>query len=214
MKMRKLTVGKYKLFLFLFLISVSFVSAQKKPDALQKYRDDDFQAAADICLEELKTSPNNMNSYTVLGWSLVKLKKYQEALDCGFAALKISRYDMRIVENIAEAYYFTGDNAKALRYFEEYAAEAPSGGRIDTVYYYMGEIFIRLGEYNNADISLTTALYHSPNIAKWWGRLGYAREMAGDYRSSLNAYEKSLQINPFYTEASRGKTRVQNKLNS
>ena len=72
---------------------------------------------------------------------------------------------------------------------------APTGDRIDMVYYYMGEIFIRLGEFNHADISISTALYHNPNIARWWSRLGYAREMASDYTYALDAYRKALRLN-------------------
>ena len=67
----------------------------------------------------------------------------------------------------------------------------------------MGEIFIRLGEYNHADMAFTTAVYHSPNTARWWARLGYAREMARDYQFALEAYDKSLQLNPSLTEALR-----------
>ncbi len=99
-----------------------------------------------------------------------------------------------------------------MRYFEEYASLVQTGGRIDVVYYYMGEIFIQIGEFNHADIALTTALYHSPNVARWWARLGYAREMAEDYRWSLDAYDKALKLNPSYPEAIRGKNRVQMKL--
>ena len=55
----------------------------------------------------------------------------------------------------------------------------PTGDRIGQVYYFMGETYIRLGQYNNADIALSTALYHIPSAARWWSRLGYAREGAG-----------------------------------
>ena len=42
----------------------------------------------------------------------------------------------------------------------------------------------------------------------WWTRLGYAREMAGNYTESLKAYEKALELNPSKTDAARGKERV------
>ena len=78
----------------------------------------------------------------------------------------------------------------------------------------MGEIFIRLAEYNHADIAFSTALYHSPNISLWWSRLGYAREMAEDYKHSLDAYEKALALNPNLLDADRGRSRVQGEMQS
>ena len=194
-----------------FIICFS-VFSQDKPDALQKYRNNEYDEAVKICIDEIEAMPRNLDSYTVLGWSLVKLNRYQEALNYSLAALKISRYDTRIIENIGEAHYYLGNNLEALKYFEEYVSLVESGGRVDVVYYYMGEIFIRLGEFNHADIALTTALYHSPNVARWWSRLGYAREMAEDYKWALDAYDRALKLNPSYAEAIRGKSRVQSKL--
>jgi Flp pilus assembly protein TadD len=73
----------------------------------------------------------------------------------------------------------------------------------------MGEIYIQQGKFANADIALSTALYHSPNIADWWSRLGYAREKAGDSRFALEAYNKALALNPSLVDAQRGKARVE-----
>jgi tetratricopeptide (TPR) repeat protein len=200
-----------KLFLIiLFVPALSF--AQDKPDALQMYRNGNFKAAEEVCRVEIKEMPKNMDSYTVLGWSLIKQKKYTEALESGTQALKISRYDSRVIEICGEANYYLGNNIEALNFFQEYAKLVPDGGRIDVVYYYMGEIFLRLGEYHHSDIAFSTALYYSPNIARWWARLGYAREMKDDYKWALDSYDKSLKLNPSYTEALRGKNRVQKKI--
>ncbi len=200
------------LFILLLFIICFPAFSQERPDALQKYRNGEYAEAVKICLTEIEEMPRNLDSYTVLGWSLIKLEKYQEALNYGLSALKISRYDTRIIENIGEANYYLGNNLEALKYFEEYVSLVESGGRVDVVYYYMGEIFIRLGEFNHADIALTTALYHSPNVARWWSRLGYAREMAEDYKWALDAYDRAIKLNPSYAEAVRGKSRVQAKL--
>jgi tetratricopeptide (TPR) repeat protein len=122
--------------------------------------------------------------------------------------------DYRIIEILGEAHFHLGNNLEALKEFEEYAVLAPTGDRIDIVYYYMGEIFIRLGEFNHADIAFTTAVYHSPNNARWWARLGYAREMAKDYEYALEAYDQALTLNSSHSEARRGKERVLRKMES
>ena len=186
--------------------------SQEAKDALVLYRQGAFQEAITVCLAEIEAMPRRLDSYVVMCWSLLKLGRYQEALDKAKIALGISPTDHRVMEIIGEAHYFLGAYEQALKYFEEYTVIAPTGDRIDTVYYLMGEIFIQLGEYNHADISLTTAVYHSPNFARWWTRLGYAREMAEDYRWAVEAYNQALKLNPGFVEAERGRERAQSRL--
>jgi tetratricopeptide (TPR) repeat protein len=196
------------------MLATQTLAAQQadKPDALAMYRNGQYALAVQTTLDEIKQMPKNMDSYSVLGWSLLKLGRYQVAANYAKRAIAISRYDNRIVEILGEAYYFLGDNAEATKYFEEYTVLAPTGERIDDVYYYMGEIYIRMGDYNHADIAFSTAVYHSPNIAQWWTRLGYAREMAKRYKLSLQAYDRALQLNPSYVDAIRGRERVQSAM--
>ena len=196
----------------LCLVVPAVLTAQERPDALAMYRQGEYEKAINVCLNELEESPRNMNSFTVLGWSLIALKRYQEALDYAMEGLEISRYDHRVVEIAAEANFYLGKNLDALKYFEEYTVIAPTGDRIGMVYYFMGEVFIRIGEYNHADIAFSTAVYHRPNIARWWARLGYAREMAEDYLFALNAYDQALKLNPSLSDALRGKERASTKM--
>jgi tetratricopeptide (TPR) repeat protein len=198
-----------RLALVLLLLLPAALFAQSKEDALELYRNGDYTGAIEVCRRELAEVPNRMDAHAVLGWSLLKLRRYQEAFDASQQAFRVNRYDPRIVEVAAEALYYLGRQEEALRYFEEYAAIAPTGGRIDMVYYFMGEIYIQQGKYNNADIALSTALYHSPNIADWWTRLGYAREKGGDTAWALEAYNKALALNPNQVDAARGRARVQ-----
>jgi tetratricopeptide (TPR) repeat protein len=202
------------LLLAVLLFASGRLPAQEKGDALELYRNGDFQRAIELCRQELAEAPNRLDAHAILGWSLLKLKRYQEALEAGQKAFAISRYDPRIIEIAAEANYYLGRREEAMKYLEEYAAIAPTGGRIDAVYYFLGEIFIQQGKYNNADIALSTALYHSPNIADWWARLGYAREKAGDFRFALEAYNKALALNPNLVDAQRGKSRVEGQAGS
>lgn len=188
------------------------VAAQDRADALMEYRRGNYDKAIEICTAEIEKMPRNMDSYVVLGWTYLKKASYDKALATAQDALKISRYDTRVIEIVGEAYYYLGKNLDALKYFEEYSVLAPTGDRIELAYYFMGEIFIRLGEYNHADIAFTTAVYHFPNSARWWSRLGYAREMAEDWKFSAEAYEKALQLNSSYKEAKRGLGRVKEKL--
>jgi tetratricopeptide (TPR) repeat protein len=181
----------------------------QQPDALELYKAGKFGDAVTATLEEIKTNPQNMDSYVVLCWSLQKLDRHQDALNYANQAIKLNAYDFRIIEVVGESSFYLGKNLEALKAFEQYAVLAPSGDRIEKAYYFMGEIYLQLGQYNRADISLTTAVYHSPQTAAWWSRLGYARMLAKDYPSSKKAYDEALRQNPGLAEAARGRQQVE-----
>ena len=204
---------RIKIFCLLLFCVCGALFGQERPDALVQYRQGNYSRAVEICLEELKEMPRNMNSYVVLCWSLLRLGRDQDALTYGNRGLSVSRYDQRIIQIVGEANYRLGNNLEALTYFEEYVAIAPTGDYIGEVYHLMGEIFIRLGEWNNADIAFSTAVHYNPNIAARWARLGYARQQAKDYQYALEAYNKALQLNSNLTEAIRGRQSVQAILN-
>ena len=204
-------MGKLLLIFCIFIFSTPAFS-QDRPDAYLKYKNREYEEAVAICLNELESMPRNMDSYTVLGWSLLALGRNEEALEYGEKAYEILPTDPRIVEILGEAHFRLENNLESLVYFERYAVLYPTGQRIDVVYNLMGEILLRLKEYNHADIAFSTAVYHSSNISKWWARLGYAREMAENYRYALEAYEKALSLNPTLTDAIRGRDRATDNL--
>lgn len=190
------------------------VFSQEKQDALTEYRNGNWNAAATICRAEIIANPQNLESYVVLCWSLVKLGRYDEARIFAETARELSRYDARIVEILGEIGYHQGRNTDALQYFQEYINLAPEGQRVDMAFYYQGEIYIRLSRFRHADIALSTALHYVPGNALWWTRLGYARENAGELRESLKAYEKALSLDSQISDAVRGADRVRSALTS
>ena len=186
------------------VLATAAAHAQEKGDALREYRLGNYENAVAICLSELEAAPANMDSYAVLCWSLIKLGRYDEVATRATEARKMNRYDPRLVEALAEARYYQGRNAEALTLFQEYADLAPEGGRIDSAFYFMGELFIRMGRFRHADIALTTAVRYVSGDAEWWTRLGYARENAGEMRHAVTAYERALALNPQSEDAKRG----------
>ena len=185
---------------------------QSKPDALVEYRNGNYERAVQICLEEIEENPANMDSYVVMCWSLLRLRRYEETLRYARVARNLSRYDARIVEILGEVYYFQGNNTEALQYFQEFVSLAPTGRRIENVYYFIGEIYIRMGKFRHADIALSTAIHWLPGNASWWTRLAFARENAGDLTQAVAAYEKAISLNPQLTDARRGLDRLRQKL--
>ncbi len=197
-----------------FFMTFAAISAfaQDKPDALELYRSGKYTEAVSVCLQELAETPKNIDSHVVLAWSYLKLKKYTEALQTGQKALEIAPNDPRLLQVLGEAYVFLGKFEDALKNLEEYVALRPAGDRIQRVYWLMGECYISLREYQNADIAISTALYYEQSNSAWWARLGYAREMADDLRAAEEAYSRALKLDPNLTDAVRGKERVDKKL--
>ena len=179
-----------------------------RQDAVREYRDGNFERSIEICKSEIAVNPRNIESHVVICWSLIRLGRYSEAMTYARAGRNISRYDVRIAEILGEICYYQGQNNEALQYFQEYVNLAPEGARIETVYYFLGEIYIRLGRFRHADIALTTAVHWMPGNAAWWTRLAYARENAGDLNEAASAYEKALDLNSQLSDARRGLDRV------
>jgi tetratricopeptide (TPR) repeat protein len=195
------------------LLQAAAVFAQvRNPDALVEYRSGNYETAVAICKTELNSRPNNLDSHVVLCWSLIRLGRYEEGRTYALAGRNLSRYDIRIIEILGEVNYYLGQNNESLQYFQEYINLAPEGGRIDTVYYFLGEIYIRLGRFRHADIALSTAVHYMPGNAAWWTRLAYARENAGDLQEAVKAYEQALTLNAQLSDASRGLERTRQAL--
>lgn len=212
---------RFQIRIILTLLIFSFFSplfSQTKPDALKLYRQGrDLEAvsrmtdanvcynqAIDVCKQELIDNPNNMDSYAVLLWSLLRSKQYKEVISYGLAAHKINEFDNRIVEALGEAYFYDRNYKESLRMMEKYIDAMPSGERISTAYFFVGEIYRNSKQYNKADIAYSAAVYHEKNIPLWWLRTAQVREYAGDKINAKIAYEKALQLKPGYQEAIDG----------
>ena len=202
------------LLFFAALLLPAAAQEAAKEDALELYRNGNYERAIEVCQGELEVYSDDqvnkiLDSYTVMCWSLIRLDRYDDVIKYGREALSVFRYDQRIIETMGEAYFYKGDNLNSLDYFEQYAVLNPTGQWIQNAYYYMGEIYIRLGEFAHADIALSTALYHSPNTAGWWSRLGYAKEMEEDKDGALEAYRKAVGLQPNNEAALSGLERLQ-----
>lgn len=195
----------------LILAVLAFSSfAQGKKDALVLYNNKNYKEAISVCEDEIRSDPAHVDSFVVLCWSLVGNREYARAEQRAYDGLKLARNDIRLIEVLGEAKYYLGKNDEALKQFQEYISFAPdrTGSRVGAAYFFMGEIYIRQTKFQHADIALSAAVRKQPLNDSWWTRLGYAREMAGNYAESLQAYEEALKLNPSKTDAARGKERV------
>lgn len=194
-------------FTFFFLLCIAAAHAQK-PDALVLFKLGKYKEAISVCEQEIKAAPKNLESHVVLSWALIADKQYKKAYEITKKGRNIVQYDPRLIESQAEACFFLGRNNEALNLFQTYISYAPSGIRMAEVYYFMGEIYLRMAKFSHADISFTAAVQSNSLDGVWWARLGYAREQARDYIHALRAYDKALELNKNHVDAQKGKERV------
>ena len=184
------------------------IFAQYKPDALVLYKNGRYAEAIAVCEAEIKENPNNLNSYVVITWALLASGQYEKTYDMTIDGRKIAQTDPRLIATQAEACFHLGKNSEALKLFQDYISYAPNGVRIPSSYYFMGEIYLRMGKYRHADISFSVAVTLDSFNSLWWVRLGYAREQTKEYSYSLEAYNKALSLNKNLIDAQKGRERV------
>jgi tetratricopeptide (TPR) repeat protein len=220
----------FALFLFsCFALSLFAQEARIAPEALtaiQRYRAGrDFEAAGRteeanayyneavrMCQEEISRNVATADTYAAITWSLVRQRKYQEAIAWGEQGLGLYANDYRILETMGEAYFYLNDYSRSLAAMQRYVNAIPQGERSSVAYFFIGEIFRLSGKYRHADIAYTTAVRLEPGLALWWYRLASVRESAGDYQPAVDAYQEALRINPAYTEAGAGLVRAQTRV--
>jgi tetratricopeptide (TPR) repeat protein len=198
----------YWLPLLCTLVWPTLLYGQNQTDAFIEYLNGNDNTVISICVREIAQNPTQMDSYVVICWSLIRLNRYEEARIYADTGRTLSRYDVRVIEILGEISYYEGQNTEALSYFQEYITLAPEGQRIDTVYYLIGEVYIRQGRFRHADIALSMAVYYVPGNARWWTRLAWARENAGELTQAAAAYERALTLNALFADAQRGLSRV------
>jgi tetratricopeptide (TPR) repeat protein len=206
----KKMLWRVKIFFFICFIffSLSRLFAQTGRDALAEYRNGNFESVVEICRQEIAENAQNLESHVVICWSLLRLGRYNDAAMYAGKAAELNRYDVRVIEIEGEVDFYRGRNNSALLHFQNYINLAPEGARIETVYFFLGEIYIRLGRYRYADIALSTALHYLPGNAQWWTRLAYTREMSGDTQGAAQAYRKALDLDGNLSDAVRGLERT------
>jgi tetratricopeptide (TPR) repeat protein len=215
------------LFGVLFLFSLGPVFSQTgqdsrqnsaRPDALRSYRigrelearnqgdeaNQYYNEAARICFDEINLNSANMDSYTVLTWTLQRQRRYAEVISWGERGLKINGNDYRIIETMGEAYFYLNRFDDSLRSMQRYVNSVPQGERTSVAYFFIGEIFRLQQKFFKADIAYTTACRLDPGSALWWYRLGSVRESVGDLSPAIEAYQRALRLNPNYREAREG----------
>ena len=220
--------SRYNQFFFLFFFLCFCVSLQgqrrlyTENDAsiksLALYNTGNFHEAIEKAKKEIAGENVEIESYIVLSSSYLALKDYKASYETSKKARDDSqqKYNPELIQLQAIACYHLGRNLEALSLLQTYLRVSSQEKDVADIYYYMGELYARLTQFNRADIALSAALSIRPNEVEWWARLGYVREKARtskyDTQSiqyAIEAYKKALELDRNYTDAIEGINRLQ-----
>ncbi len=167
-----------------------------------------FQKSIDACRAELVEKSTNMNSYVVLTWSLLGIGRYAECITECNKALKISPKEYRIIETMGEAKFYNKQYEESITWFEQYVSGAPRADRVPVAYFFIGEAYRILHQWEHADISYSTAIANGGQSPLWFYRLGQVKEKTGDKEGAKAAYNSALRLRPNYPDASAALKRL------
>ena len=170
-----------------------------------------YNNAIEQCLREISSNTTNnkkMDAYSIASWALINLKRYNDVLKYSKDAFKINSEDHRIIEVLAEAYFYLGKDKEALKLFQKYV-NIQGIYRLGTAYFFIGEIYERMGKYNKAEMAYLVAVRNTdyrdnPKIALWHFKLSSTKEklmdrtVAQDRQNVLVAYSQVLRFAPRY----------------
>lgn len=206
--MNKLFFGIFFFFIVFPFYAQMLFQAEGASLSSSLYREGRYKEAIEECEKEIVSNENNIDSYTTLTLVYMAMKDYAKAYNASQRGRKVQQYHPRLIEMQAVACYHLGRNIESLNLLQTYLSYTSQEKDVSEIYYYMGEIYLRLSQYNHADIALSTAVSIRPLEVSWWARLGYVREKSKTYKYSLEAYEKAISFDNNYFDALEGRKRV------
>lgn len=170
-----------------------------------------YNNAIEQCLTEIASNTTNnkkMDAYSIASWCLINLKRYNDVLKHSKDAFKINSEDHRIIEVVAEAYFYLGNDREALKLFQKYV-NMQGIYRLGIAYFFIGEIYEKMGKYSKALLAYSVAVRNTdyrdnPKIALWWYKLAIMKEalmdktVAQERKGVLDAYWQVLRYSPKY----------------
>lgn len=170
-----------------------------------------FSSSLALTQKLITSQPSNLDYVSLHIWNLFRLGRHSEVVSLSQKTLLTAR-DHRIYETMGESLYFLERNEEALYAFASYVELAPERDeRMSSAYYFMGECLVRLKRYEHADIALSTATTMEKNMYYWWYRLGFVKELLGQYKKAYEAFGTSISLNAGFKPAIEGRTRVKAK---
>ena len=145
---------------------------------------------------------NDADDWTGKGTTLLKLEKYEEALNAYEKAIELSPENTNAWAGKSTALFGLERYEEALNAYEKLIESNP-----EYVHAFgsKGAILLVLERYEEALKTFKKAIELSPENTNYWTGKGVALVKLEEYEEALNAYEKAIELSPENTNAWTGK---------
>ncbi len=146
-------------------------------------------------------------AYSARGFNDSAIEQFQEVL-------KLEENNQTALMGIGRIYLAQGKDDRALEPLLKVVdlnKDNPfrfSIEQLEAVYYELGTIYQRKGDYAQAATYLQAALQVNPVDADAWYVLGQTQQQAGEFEKALEAYHRSVRLVPDYVEAYRAMAEI------
>ena len=174
------------------------------------YLEGRYSESINALMDEKIHFPGRINIYVIMGWDYKYLRNYYAMERISLEGLNVISDDTRILQNLAESYYFQEKYADAIPIFQKYIALKfdKNDTYIPEAYYYLGDCFYNIKSYYKADIALSTAKYFQPNNMKLLLKLALVKEKNKDLKKAEEYYNTVIKYDANNNEAKEGLSRV------
>jgi tetratricopeptide (TPR) repeat protein/predicted Ser/Thr protein kinase len=149
--------------------------------ALSRLMEKDTEGYIKGLKEIIRANPGDKRAHVDLAWVYMKGKKHDEAIAEFDKALQIDPNFGYALNLLAYSYADMGEQEKALKIFERYAAAQPGDANpLDS----MGDLYFLTGKFGTARAKYEQALAIRPEFPSTW-KLAYLYAMEGDYGNAL-----------------------------
>lgn len=196
-----------KLFPIMILIITIILSGCSQADNYYKdgikcFQSGDYEAAADYLGKAIAANPNRAQYYIDYGLSLTALGKYKDAV-AQFDRAYINKDMSFIRKNNKRALRGKGIAYYRMQNYENAVDEFKAALKIDElpelsmdILYYMGSSYREEAKYQEAQDVYTKLLKDDQDNASVYGDRAYCYQCMGEYKKSLEDYDKAISLKP------------------
>ncbi|MEZ5891880.1 MAG: tetratricopeptide repeat protein [Parvularculaceae bacterium] len=176
-------------------------SASKDPrlmEAADALAQNDIPVAERLLKAHLKQHPMDVAAIRMLAELAARIGRYQDAENLLLRCVDLAPSFTAARHNLAIIQMRSGKARDAHSEAEQLLATDPGNPNYRTLY---SSALVRLGEYEKAIKNYTSLLREYPKQAKSWMSFGHALKTVGRTPESIDAYRKSIDLEPNLGEA-------------
>lgn len=149
--------------------------------------------AESLLKQSRRVAPNNTKVMELLGLTLVKQVKYEDAVDIYSELLDHEPENLDGINNLAYSYSNLGKRDEAVKLLREGIRLNPNK---DSFWYHLAIQYKEQGDFEKAFALYDEAILLIPNSSDLYYHYGVALSEYGDYKKAIEQYNNALDLDP------------------